>query len=337
MNLRSYLKNKLMFIIIHLAVVAFTTLLLTVLLVDRYAIIFIAGLYIVANIVILTIEYVTKHGFYNKLMTQLDTLDQKYLLSSIMPEPNFLEGEILQEVLVTSNKAMNDQIAQYKISSEEYKEYIETWVHEVKTPIASSKLIIENNASPVTRSIGEEMSKIEDFVEQALFYSKSSSVEKDYIIKEVSLESVVKSIIRKNAKALIESKFTMELKQLSYNVYTDTKWIDFILGQIIANAIKYKRDPAKISFYAQENANSITLYIEDYGVGIDDKDIPKVFDKGFTGQNGRKHAQSTGIGLYLCRTLCDKLGLQLSLTSKGNEGVIVAIVFPINRMMLFES
>jgi signal transduction histidine kinase len=162
-------------------------------------------------------------------------------------------------------------------------------------------------------------------------------VEKDYIIKEVSLETLVKDVIKKNARALIEGKFNIELNDLAYHVFTDTKWVDFILGQIIANCIKYKKEPAKISIYAREGPNHISLYMEDQGIGILEKDIPKVFDKGFTGQNGRKYLQSTGIGLYLCKKLCDKLGLHISLESTVNEGVTVEIIFPKNSMLIFES
>lgn len=337
MNVRSFLKNKRLFIIIQLIVITFIALLLYVLSINTYAIIFITGLYTVSSFLILIVEFIQKYSFYNELMKQLASLDKKYLLSAIIEQPNFLEGEILHEVLRETNKSMNDQIAQYKLASEAYREYIETWVHEVKTPIASSKLIIENNVNPVTLSVCEELAKIESFVEQTLFYSRSSSVEKDYIIKEVSLETLVKDVIKKNAKALIESKFTIQLNDLAYNVYTDTKWVDFILGQIIANSIKYKQDPAKISIYAREGDHHISLYIRDQGIGILEKDIPKVFDKGFTGQNGRTYTQSTGIGLYLCKTLCDKLGLHISLESQVNEGVTVIIVFPINRMLMFES
>lgn len=337
MNAYSFIKSKLLYIIIQLFVMAFTSLLLHVLGIDPYAIVFIIGLYLVSSIVVLIVEFVQKYNFYNEVTNQLSMLDKKYLLASIMKQPNFLEGEILHDILQVTNKSMNDHIAQYKIASEEYREYIETWVHEVKTPIASSKLIIENNPSHVTHSIGEEISKIDGFVEQALFYSRSNSVEKDYLIKQVSLESLVKDVIKKNAKALIESKFSIELNNLAHNVFTDPKWVDFILGQIIANSIKYKQDPAKISISTQVGANHVSLNIKDQGIGIPEKDISKVFDKGFTGQNGRKYAQSTGIGLYLCKTLCDKLGLHISLDSEVNMGVTVIIVFPINRMLIFES
>ena len=144
-----------------------------------------------------------------------------------------------------------------------------------------------------------ELSRIEGYVEQALFYTRSNSVEKDYIIKKVNLKEMVSSCIKKNARALIESRISVQLQDLEEDVFTDAKWIDFIVGQILNNSIKYRReqDP-RIKIFAEPRQNSIRLVISDNGIGIPAQDIQRVFEKGFTGENGRKFMRSTGCLLY---------------------------------------
>ena len=201
--------------------------------------------------------------------------------------------------------------------------------HEIKTPIASSKLLIENNTNEVTRKIDTQMDRIENYVEQVLYYSRSNEVGKDYIIKKVELEPLVKKVIKRNQRDFISKRISLELKDLEQVVYSDSKWIEFILNQIIVNAIKYsKGNNDKIEIESQKQNNSVILSIKDYGVGINEKDVGRVFEKGFTGDNGRKFGKSTGIGLYLCKKLCEKLGLGLYIDSKENYGTKITIIFP---------
>ena len=152
---------------------------------------------------------------------------------------------------------------------------------------------------------------------------------KDYIIKKVELEPLVKKVIKRNQRDFISKRISLELKDLEQVVYSDSKWIEFILNQIIVNAIKYsKGNNDKIEIESQKQNNSVILSIKDYGVGINEKDVGRVFEKGFTGDNGRKFGKSTGIGLYLCKKLCEKLGLGLYIDSKENYGTKVTIIFP---------
>ena len=150
-----------------------------------------------------------------------------------------------------------------------------------------------------------------------------------YIIKKVGLSKLVKDVIKRNQRDFISKRISLELKDLEQVVYSDSKWIEFILNQIIVNAIKYsKGNNDKIEIESQKQNNSVILSIKDYGVGINEKDIGRVFEKGFTGDNGRKFGKSTGIGLYLCKKLCEKLGLGLYIDSKENYGTKVTIIFP---------
>ena len=197
-------------------------------------------------------------------------------------------------------------------------------------------MIIENNKNEVTKSIEQELEKIENYIEQALFYARSNTVEKDYYIKKTSLEEMVKDSIKKNKNILIPEKITLTLHDLDFEVNTDSKWIEFILNQILQNSVKYKKQDHNLSLeiYAQQGKQNIILGIKDNGIGIKKGEIARVFEKGFTGTNGRKIGKkSTGIGLYLCKKLCDKLGLGIELNSIEEEGTEVKLVFPRGNFM----
>lgn len=194
-------------------------------------------------------------------------------------------------------------------------------------------MIIENNKNEVTKSIDEELQKIENYIEQALYYARSNTVEKDYYIRKVKLEEIVNESIKKNKNVLIQEKILINIHDLNLQVRTDIKWIVFILNQIIANSIKYKSQDRKLQLeiYAKERTENVILYIKDNGIGIKEGEITKVFEKGFTGTNGRlSNKKSTGIGLYLCKKLCDKLGIAIELYSIWNEGTEVRLIFPQN-------
>ena len=278
-------------------------------------------------------EYKRKKDFYNQLISNLEDLREKYLISEIIKTPNFVEGKILKEVLQDTGKSMLENVNYYKNIQEDYKEYIELWIHEVKIPIAASKLIIENNKNEITKSIDEELDKVENYTEQALFYARSNAVEKDYIINKTNLKEIVAGSLLKNKTTLLNEKVSIELSNLKpEEVYTDSKWAIFIINQIIQNAIKYSKEDGKIiEIYSREKNDKVILYIKDNGIGIKKGEITRVFERGFTGDNGRIIGQkSTGIGLYLCKKLCDKLGLGIELNSEKGEGTEVRIIFPKN-------
>lgn len=332
MKIEAFLKDKLIHIIINIIAILIVSLFMVVLKLNLSAIFFINLIYFIAFIIPLIYEYMKKREFYNSVEDIIDGIDKKYLASELIENPDFEEGKIFYDFLIECSKSMNDEISKYKISSKEYKEYVEMWIHEVKTPIASSKLIIENNRSQITNSIDEEINEIDYYLEQALFYARSYSVEKDYIIKKINLRDIINNVIRKNSKTFIKSKIKLSLENLDYYIYTDTKWMEFIINQVISNSIKYRSENPKINIYAVKNKNNTYLYIEDNGIGINKKDIDKVFEKGYTGNTGREYTKSTGIGLYLCKKLCDKLGLHISLSSQEYKGTKVKIIFPQTSM-----
>ena len=267
--------------------------------------------------------------YFSNINNILESLDKKYLLPEVLQEPNFMVGENINDILKELSRDMHEQVKHYRNIQEEYREYIEMWVHEIKTPIASSKLLIENNTNEVTRKIDTQMDRIENYVEQVLYYSRSDEVGKDYIIKKVGLSKLVKDVIKRNQRDFISKRISLQLGDLDEIIYSDTKWVEFILNQIIGNAIKYsKGKDDKIEIYSKKISSAVILTIKDHGVGIIERDLNRVFEKGFTGENGRKFGKSTGIGLYLCKKLTDKLGLGLQVQSEENVGTEISIIFP---------
>ena len=286
----------------------------------------IMGLYVVS----IAIEYFKKKKFYDNLSNMLEELEEKYLITEIINTPDFLEGKILKNTIEAIDKSMLENVNKYKYMTEDYKEYIELWIHEIKIPIAASKMVIENNKNAITKSIDEELDKVENYIEQALFYARSNTVEKDYYIRKVVLKEIVNESIKKNKSSLIQEKISINIHNLDIEVNTDNKWIVFILNQIIQNSIKYrKKEKSIIEIYANQGKENVILYIKDNGIGIKQGEITRVFEKGFTGTNGRlSNKKSTGIGLYLCKKLCNKLGIGIELNSVQNEGTEVKLVFP---------
>ena len=292
-----------------------------------YIPIIILGLYFISII----IEYSNKNKYYKYVYKMLDELKDKYLITEIIRKSNFIEGNILKDILEQINKCMIENVNKYKYLQEDYKEYIEMWIHEIKIPIATSKMIIENNKNSSTKSIDEELDKVENYIEQALYYARSNTVDKDYYIKKNKLKDIVNECIKKNKTVLITNKIAINTHDLNLYVNTDSKWIIFILNQIIQNSIKYRKQDkqSKIEIYSKQGKENIILYVKDNGMGIKKGEDSRVFEKGFTGTNGRMlNRKSTGIGLYLCKKLCDKLEIAIELNSIQNEGTEVKLIFP---------
>ena len=336
MSFIEYFKDKVIFIIINIIVLVITSYLLFGLNVSSYAIFIICILNFLASISFFIYDCLRKSKYYSSLLKRLDELDKKYFIGDVATEEDFLEGKILFEIISQATKSMKDDISESIRNSNDYKEYIELWVHEIKTPIATCKLLIENNDNEVTESIGEEVTKVEDYIEQVLFYARSNAVEKDYLIKEINLKKSINAVIRKNANTLIEKRVKVDIRNVDKIVSCDSKWIEFILGQIVSNSIKYMdKKESVLKIYSENIGNDVILKICDNGIGMDERSVIKAFEKGYTGENGRRFGKSTGMGLYLCKKLCEKLGLGINIKSNENEGTEVTILFPINDMLKF--
>lgn len=338
MKLIEYIKEKFVFMVINIVMTLSGVIILKALKVDTYTIVFISILNLIGVFSCYIYDYFNRKKYYDNLFKNLDGLDKKYFIAEILESGDFIESNIIYSVLDECTKSMKDEVADLKRNINDYKEYIETWVHEIKTPIASARLILENDEGYINKSVLEEIEKVEGFIEQVLFYARSSTVERDYIIKKIPLKNIINSVIRKNANILIEKRVKIQLEDIEKKVYCDSKWIEFILQQIISNSVKYMdKDEKYIKIRCLEKDKNIILKILDNGIGISEKSIEKVFEKGYTGENGRKYNNSTGMGLYLCKKLCLKLGLGISIKSKLGVGTEVTIVFPINNYNLAED
>ena len=289
MRFRDYLKDKLLYIILLIACILSVEILLIPIINYVYIKIYVAIVPIVLFLIPFFIEYYKKKEYYSEIKARVNELEEKYLITELLPKGDFLDAKINKDNILEIGKSMLENVNKYKYLQEDYKEYIELWIHEIKIPIATSKMIVENNKSEVTKSIDEELDKIENYIEQALYYARSNTVEKDYIIKKNNLKDIVSSTILKNKTTLIQNNVKIEMENLEEEVYTDSKWCVFILSQIIQNAIKYsKKQNKEIKLYAENKRENVILYIKDNGIGIDKAEIGRVFEKGFTGTNGRQ-------------------------------------------------
>ncbi|AIY79423.1 HAMP domain-containing histidine kinase [Clostridium botulinum] len=333
MSILEYLKDRLLYLIINF-ILFISIISVMIILKTPLVLIFITFLIWFLPIgIYFVIEILKYKRFYDNLNGVIEKLDRKYLLSELIEEPNFIEGRLFYNILKETNRDMNEEIKKYKNAQIDYREYIETWVHEIKTPIASSMLVIDNNLNETTNKIKYQIKRVEEFVEQVLYYSKIGEVSKDYIVKEFKIKTVINKVIKNNSRDFITKRISLEMNDLEENIYSDEKWIYFILNQIIGNSLKYSKDnDSKIKIYSLKNNHNVTLVVEDNGVGINNQDTDKVFEKGFTGENGRIYGRSTGMGLYICKKLSEKLGISISINSLKGQGTKVNIIFPIGKL-----
>jgi len=336
MSIGEFIKDKTVIILCNMLMFIILAAIMLVINVGLIIIVFVFCIWFFPLCSYMAVEFVKYKNYYNEFDSILEKLDKKFLLPEMIKEADFIQGEKLNCILKELSRDMYENVKYYKDMQMDYREYIETWVHEIKTPIASTKLIIENNKNEVTNKIDFQLDRIEGFVEQVLYYSRSNNAHKDYIIKQISLDDVVRNVVKRNYRDFIHKKIKLDIKDASEIVYSDVKWTEFIINQIIGNSIKYSsnKEPM-INISSVKRANSVMLIIEDNGVGIIDKDINRVFEKGFTGENGRRFSKSTGIGLYICEKLCSKLGLKITIDSEVNKGTKVTLLFPLSSMTTF--
>ena len=230
-----------------------------------------------------------------------------------------------QELVKDLCQQKKDLISQNRISRKEMLDYYGMWVHQIKTPIAAMDILLQNTeqvllsevireAMPIS-DMKMELFKIEQYVEMALNYLRVEDISSDLSFKRYAVDSMVRQVIRKYAKIFISKKIKINFSPTEGYIVTDEKWFVFVLEQLISNALKYTKQ-GQVSIYMQGNS----LVIEDTGIGIPAEDIPRIFEKGFTGYNGRENKKSTGIGLYLCKNIMDKLQWNITVTSKVGAG-----------------
>lgn len=263
------------------------------------------------------------------LLETMETLDKKYLIAEIADRPETELEKIYFRLLKTALKSMTDEVTEIRRLNVEYKDFIEQWIHEIKVPITGVQLLCENNKTEIMRKIIAQTELMEQSIEKVLFYARLGSVEKDYLIKEISLKQCVLEVLSRNKQFLIHNRVCVHTDSISDFVYSDSKWLGFIINQIIFNSIKYCSDkPPVIQIKSKDMWDYVTLSITDNGIGIKPSEVNRVFDKGFVGSNGRMRKKSTGIGLYLCDQLCLKLGIGIDIESEVGCYTTVLLHFP---------
>ena len=332
MNRRRYWKNRIPFLLTNLVCMAALTVFLLVCGNSISAVLLILVVWAVVLLTGLFLTYWKRKRQMQKLLDIAGQLSERYLISEVMELPEQAEDQVYYQLLKMAGKSMLEQIGEVRRERLEYKEYIEQWIHEIKTPITAMKLLCENHRTDWTKELLMELEKTNRFTEQALYYARSEHTEKDYSVREMALAQVVYQAIADNKYLLLQSGVRLEVEEMEDTVYSDEKWVRFILNQLIANAVKYRSEQPVLRFSTRRQQDQVVLKVEDNGIGISPADLPRIFEKGFTGQNGRMVQQSTGIGLYLCKRLCDKLGIGIAVES-SEQGTAISLAFHINCLI----
>ncbi|WP_244638108.1 sensor histidine kinase [Clostridium fungisolvens] len=289
---------------------------------------------ITVSIIMLGFFILYDYAVKNKNIKSLKEIQKSEDKTPIFTEAFEYKDEIYQLIISDLYNEYVHSLRNIEESFSENGEFMMSWVHEIKTPITTAKLILDTisfqEQSTVT-SLKEELDKIDSYVEKVLYYSRSNDFSKDYVISEAFINNVVKESVKKHSIIFIRKHINF-LNKIDdrLTVDTDKKWLAFIIDQIVSNALKYTEDGGTISFYTSKNHNEIVLTIEDDGIGINREDIDRIFSKSFTGNNGRdNNLKATGMGLYLAKKLSTKLGHRLTVESEYGKGTKFNICFPL--------
>ena len=283
----------------------------------------------------LGIGFLRDREFYQQLDLFCDSPENARYLSSILDEPRTLEGSIAYRALAVQGKAASDELAARSRDMKEYRDYIELWVHEAKTPIASAQLALSNLHGPEINKVRGDLDRIESRVEQALYYARSATLSEDFSIEELNLAALARKACRQRSRTLIGAQVSLEFAiDNELKVLADAKWTDFIIGQVLENSAKYGAKTIRFEGTVKDAGTKdgcIELAIGDDGDGIPAADVPRVFDRGFTGSRGRTHHKATGMGLYLAAVACERMGLGLRVSSEEGTGTTITLTFPLDR------
>ena len=242
-------------------------------------------------------------------------------IAASLPPADTVEREDYRQLVALLEESRRQIQSQAQRRYGDMVDYYTLWAHQIKTPIASMRLTLQNEDSDLARSLSGDLMRVEQYVEMVLGYLRLESPSSDYVIRNYALDDIVRQAVRKFASQFIRRKLRLEYAPLNVSVITDEKWLLFVIEQVLSNALKYTRSGSvSITLEAPK-----TLCIRDTGIGIAPEDLPRVFEKGFTGCNGRTDKRATGIGLYLCRRILEKLGHTIAITSTVGAGTTVRI------------
>ena len=243
-----------------------------------------------------------------------------------LPEPYGATEGAYQELLRSLYADRLTQLGAAGAREKDMVDYYTLWAHQIKTPIAAMRLLLQEEPRP---ELEGELLKIEQYVEMVLGYLRLGSGTTDYVFRSCELDALIRQSVRKYARLFILKKISLDFRETGKTVLTDEKWLSFVIEQLLSNAVKYTPEGGCVRIYGDGE----TLVITDSGIGIQPEDLPRVFEKGFTGFNGREDKKSTGIGLYLCRQVLDRLNHGISISSRPGQGTLVRL--DLSRQLLF--
>lgn len=243
------------------------------------------------------------------------------VVSGRLPRIEGVEDAAYQEILSLIGQEQNELRTSFEKQYMEMIEYYTLWAHQIKTPIASMRLTLQNEDSPLARKLMAELFHIEQYVEMVLVFLRLDSKTTDYLFREYSLDEIIRQAVKKYAGEFIGRKLKLEYEPVDVKVITDEKWLSFVIEQVLSNALKYTPS-GKITISMEENQ---VLCIRDTGMGIAPEDLPRIFEKGYTGYQGRQDKRASGIGLYLCKRICRNLGHGIRAESVPGQGTAICI------------
>lgn len=260
-------------------------------------------------------NFVEKHRALKHLMQEILVNCEHLPVPAGLLETDYQE---MVRLLFEAKKDLNDEM-NHRYTG--LVEYYTIWAHQIKTPIASMRLNLQNEDTPFSREIGDDLMRIEQYVEMVLMVLRLDSSSTDYVLAEYELDGIVRQAVKRFASQFIRRKLKLVYQPLHCKVLTDEKWLLFVIEQVLSNALKY----TKTGSVTIEVESPKTLCIRDTGIGIAPEDLPRVFEQGYTGYNGRSDKKASGIGLYLCRRICENLGHRIWATSSVGEGTVIHI------------
>ena len=273
-------------------------------------------------------DFLKCRSHIRELESVLKGLDQKYLFTECIPKPGSAYEQALFEMLRRAGRDMIERVSDARTATREYKEYIESWVHEIKTPITAARLICRYTDRETGRKLTAELAQIDNHVERALYYARAESPEQDFLVRRTALDTIAAEAIERHRSLLLQNSVCIQTENLESMVYTDGKWLCFILGQLLQNAVRYRNEHPLITLSARRAGSQAQLTVSDNGIGIPAHELSRIFDRGFTGTNGRLRGSSTGMGLYLCKKLADHLEIQMTVRSSEGQGTAIIMTFP---------
>lgn len=314
----NYLRKNLKIIVLLLIFFAIFAFVFTLYNLPTESVFYASLLCAVIGIIFLMLDFLLKYNRHKKFISILEEIC--ITLDNLPEAKSYIDMDyvnLLKELFNDKSKMATI----HALNQKELMDYFTMWVHQVKTPIAAMKLLMEGNDSKEYNLLGSELFKVEQYVEMVLGYLRLESPANDYIIKEYDLDEIIRNSLRKYGKLFVLKKITLSFKETHEKVITDEKWLTFAVDQIISNAIKYT-NKGNVNIYCE---NEKILVIEDTGIGIQEEDLPRIFEKGYTGFNGRIDRKSTGLGLYLCKTALDRLSHKIWVESEVDKGTVIRI------------